>query len=243
MPGRTALPEKPRCGACAANQRCAPAPTGCLLPAFACDAGPWMAPIALHFPQVPYVKRVIEEADGIQPHLVAPEAGYRRLLEEALGYLKDPCDKSVEEVRAGAREGEEAGSGSPHWRRLRGWLDVMHGVAGCCSRTTGWQRPCSPGRCLDFLRSACVRPSLPGLCAASPHGGQHCQQRGGAPAAAIPHAAPRDHHRSVPQPGDLQGAPGGTRSVRGNCCAVRGALGGAGACDGSAMRLGPCLAR
>ncbi len=49
--------------------------------------------------QVPYVKRVIEEADGIQPHLVAPEAGYRRLLEEALGYLKDPCDKSVEEVR------------------------------------------------------------------------------------------------------------------------------------------------
>jgi hypothetical protein len=47
---------------------------------------------------VAYVKRVIEEADGIQPHLVAPEAGYRRLLEEALGYLKDPTDKSVEEV-------------------------------------------------------------------------------------------------------------------------------------------------
>jgi hypothetical protein len=44
------------------------------------------------------VKRVIEEADGIQPHLVAPEAGYRRLLEEALGYLKDPTEKSVEEV-------------------------------------------------------------------------------------------------------------------------------------------------
>lgn len=47
---------------------------------------------------VGYVKRVIEEADGIQPHLVAPEAGYRRLLEEALGYLKDPTEKSVEEV-------------------------------------------------------------------------------------------------------------------------------------------------
>lgn len=45
-----------------------------------------------------YVKRVIEEADGIQPHLVAPEAGYRRLLEEALGHLREPCEKSVEEV-------------------------------------------------------------------------------------------------------------------------------------------------
>ncbi len=49
--------------------------------------------------EVGYVKRVIEEADGIQPHLVAPEAGYRRMLEEALGYLKDPTEKSVEEVR------------------------------------------------------------------------------------------------------------------------------------------------
>ncbi|KAI8114157.1 hypothetical protein M9434_002283 [Picochlorum sp. BPE23] len=47
---------------------------------------------------VNHVKRVIEEADGIQPHLVAPEAGYRRLLEEALGYLKEPTEKSVEEV-------------------------------------------------------------------------------------------------------------------------------------------------
>lgn len=48
--------------------------------------------------EVNYVKRVIEEADGIQPHLVAPEAGYRRLLEEALGFLRDPSEKSVEEV-------------------------------------------------------------------------------------------------------------------------------------------------
>jgi GTPase SAR1 family protein len=48
--------------------------------------------------EVNHVKRVIEEADGIQPHLVAPEAGYRRLLEEALGFLKEPTEKSVEEV-------------------------------------------------------------------------------------------------------------------------------------------------
>jgi dynamin 1-like protein len=48
--------------------------------------------------EVNYVKRVIEEADGIQPHLVAPEAGYRRLLEEALGFLREPSEKSVAEV-------------------------------------------------------------------------------------------------------------------------------------------------
>lgn len=61
--------------------------------------------------EVAYVKRVIEEADGIQPHLVAPEAGYRRLLEEALGYLKDPTEKSVEEV-GGAAVGRVVGA----WR-------------------------------------------------------------------------------------------------------------------------------
>lgn len=48
--------------------------------------------------EINYVKRVIEEADGIQPHLIAPEAGYRRLLEEALGFLREPSEKSVEEV-------------------------------------------------------------------------------------------------------------------------------------------------
>lgn len=34
------------------------------------------------------VKRVVEEADGYQPHLVAPEMGYRRLLQECLVLFK-----------------------------------------------------------------------------------------------------------------------------------------------------------
>lgn len=63
-----------------------------------------------------YVKRVIEEADGIQPHLVAPEAGYRRLLEEALGYLKDPTEKSVEEVG-----GQGIGRGWLSWLPSEVW--------------------------------------------------------------------------------------------------------------------------
>lgn len=46
------------------------------------------------------VKRVVEEADGYQPHLVAPEMGYRRLLQECLVLFKGPADQAVEEVHA-----------------------------------------------------------------------------------------------------------------------------------------------
>ena len=34
------------------------------------------------------VKRIVEEADGYQPHLIAPEMGYRRLLQECLVLFK-----------------------------------------------------------------------------------------------------------------------------------------------------------
>ena len=43
------------------------------------------------------VKRVVEEADGYQPHLVAPEMGYRRLLQECLILFKvapPPCSRT-----------------------------------------------------------------------------------------------------------------------------------------------------
>lgn len=69
--------------------------------------------------EVNYVKRVIEEADGIQPHLVAPEAGYRRLLEEALGYLREPSEKSVEEVYVLLRRMVDNIAGSDDLRLLK----------------------------------------------------------------------------------------------------------------------------
>lgn len=114
--------------------------------------------------QVPYVKRVIEEADGIQPHLVAPEAGYRRLLEEALGYLKDPTEKSVEEVSG---EGE----------RLGGLLITENPSAGELPLQS---RPAAqPALAFEPLQLPLLptprRPCL-GVCAAAPHGGQHRQQ-------------------------------------------------------------------
>ncbi|BDA43615.1 Dynamin-related protein 1E [Coccomyxa sp. Obi] len=50
------------------------------------------------------VKRIVEEADGYQPHLIAPEMGYRRLLQECLILFKGPSDVAVEEVHAILRQ-------------------------------------------------------------------------------------------------------------------------------------------
>ncbi|GJN20162.1 hypothetical protein PR202_gb07504 [Eleusine coracana subsp. coracana] len=44
------------------------------------------------------VKRVVSQADGYQPHLIAPEQGYRRLIESALNYFKGPAEASVDRV-------------------------------------------------------------------------------------------------------------------------------------------------
>ena len=45
------------------------------------------------------VRRIVEEADGYQPHLIAPEMGYRRLLQECLILFKGPAEIAVDEVR------------------------------------------------------------------------------------------------------------------------------------------------
>ena len=44
------------------------------------------------------VRRIVEEADGYQPYLIAPEAGYRRLLQECLVLFKGPAEIAVDEV-------------------------------------------------------------------------------------------------------------------------------------------------
>ncbi|KAJ3672884.1 hypothetical protein LUZ60_006258 [Juncus effusus] len=44
------------------------------------------------------VKKVISEADGYQPHLIAPEQGYRRLIDSSLLYFKGPAEASVDAV-------------------------------------------------------------------------------------------------------------------------------------------------
>lgn len=45
------------------------------------------------------VRKVVSEADGYQPYLIAHEQGYRRLIEGALNYFRGPAEESVDAVR------------------------------------------------------------------------------------------------------------------------------------------------
>ncbi|KNA24070.1 hypothetical protein SOVF_018260 [Spinacia oleracea] len=47
---------------------------------------------------LPNVKKVVSEADGYQPHLIAPEQGYRRLIDGGLNYFRGPAEASVDAV-------------------------------------------------------------------------------------------------------------------------------------------------
>lgn len=46
------------------------------------------------------VRKLITEADGYQPHLIAPEQGYRRLIESCLTSIRGPAEASVDAVHA-----------------------------------------------------------------------------------------------------------------------------------------------
>ncbi|CAE6049588.1 unnamed protein product [Arabidopsis arenosa] len=44
------------------------------------------------------VKKIVSESDGYQPHLIAPELGYRRLIEGSLNHFRGPAEASVNAV-------------------------------------------------------------------------------------------------------------------------------------------------
>ncbi|XVF52422.1 hypothetical protein PTKIN_Ptkin05aG0016700 [Pterospermum kingtungense] len=44
------------------------------------------------------IRKVVSQADGYQPHLIAPEQGYRRLIDGALNYFRGPAEASVDAV-------------------------------------------------------------------------------------------------------------------------------------------------
>ncbi|XP_034709828.1 dynamin-related protein 5A isoform X1 [Vitis riparia] len=46
------------------------------------------------------VKKLITEADGYQPHLIAPEQGYRRLIESSIVTIRGPAEAAVDAVHA-----------------------------------------------------------------------------------------------------------------------------------------------
>lgn len=44
------------------------------------------------------VRKLVTEADGYQPHLIAPEQGYRRLIESTLVTIRGPAEAAVDAV-------------------------------------------------------------------------------------------------------------------------------------------------
>ncbi|XVE73711.1 hypothetical protein DITRI_Ditri11bG0140500 [Diplodiscus trichospermus] len=46
------------------------------------------------------VRKLITEADGYQPHLIAPEKGYRRLIESCLVSIRSPAEAAVDAVHS-----------------------------------------------------------------------------------------------------------------------------------------------
>ncbi|GMH26272.1 hypothetical protein Nepgr_028115 [Nepenthes gracilis] len=50
------------------------------------------------------VRKVVAEADGYQPHLIAPEQGIRRLIDGSLGYFKGPAEATVDAVHLVLKE-------------------------------------------------------------------------------------------------------------------------------------------
>ncbi|KAG2625889.1 hypothetical protein PVAP13_3KG292200 [Panicum virgatum] len=46
------------------------------------------------------VRKLITEADGYQPHLIAPEQGYRRLIESCLVSIRGPAEAAVDTVHS-----------------------------------------------------------------------------------------------------------------------------------------------
>ncbi|CAL9149437.1 unnamed protein product [Musa hybrid cultivar] len=50
------------------------------------------------------VRKLITEADGYQPHLIAPEQGYRRLIESSLVSIRGPAEAAVDTVHAILKE-------------------------------------------------------------------------------------------------------------------------------------------
>ncbi|XP_047337757.1 phragmoplastin DRP1E-like [Impatiens glandulifera] len=50
------------------------------------------------------VKKIVTQSDGYQPHLIAPEQGYRRLIEGSLNFFRGPAEASVDAVHIVLRE-------------------------------------------------------------------------------------------------------------------------------------------
>ena len=100
------------------------------------------------------VKRIVEEADGYQPHLIAPEMGYRRLLQECLVLFKGPADTAVGEVHHVLRSIVASTINSEDCKNLQQYTSLKREIVATASSSLG--ELCSlfciaPGSWVPFL--------------------------------------------------------------------------------------------
>jgi len=83
------------------------------------------------------VKRIVEEADGYQPHLIAPEMGYRRLLQECLVLFKGPADTAVGEVHHVLRSIVASTINSEDCKNLQQYTSLKREIVTTASASLG----------------------------------------------------------------------------------------------------------
>ncbi|XP_043706758.1 dynamin-related protein 5A isoform X1 [Telopea speciosissima] len=77
------------------------------------------------------VRKLITEADGYQPHLIAPEQGYRRLIESSLITIRGPAEAAVDAVHSILKELVHKAVGETLELRQYPTLRVEVGNAAC----------------------------------------------------------------------------------------------------------------
>ena len=85
------------------------------------------------------MKRIVEEADGYQPHLIAPEMGYRRLLQECLVLFKGPADTAVGEVHHVLRSIVASTINSDDCKNLQQYTGLKREIVAAASASLGTQ--------------------------------------------------------------------------------------------------------
>ncbi|OQU87335.1 hypothetical protein SORBI_3003G258100 [Sorghum bicolor] len=77
------------------------------------------------------IKKLITQADGYQPHLIAPEQGYRRLIKSCLVSMKGPAEAAVDAVHAILKELVHRAVKETHELKQFPTLRVEEASSGC----------------------------------------------------------------------------------------------------------------
>jgi len=81
------------------------------------------------------VRNTINEADGYQPHIIAPEAGYRRLIEDGLSLFREPGARAVELTHQILKAIVAAAMHAPETRELQRFVNLKTEIVAAATQT------------------------------------------------------------------------------------------------------------